>query len=364
MKPDPDSWIDARAREVLDRVRTRCDMVRDAAAPRLRPARLHALPGADLRIESDDPDLVDFLAAAFAHLRTDARRDGVPLLRWIIARDDPEAGELTLPAPTIPLDIYGLFQQSSDGDILIERRAGMTTVFESARDIFHTIVTDRDRIENDFLAKPLFRFLTGLFHARGMTIIHSALVGVDGHGILVTGRGGSGKSTISIAALQAGMDFASDDLVAIGDGPDGPVGHSLFGSALLTDWSSQLLPDGPDGVRRPPPASLNKSFLAASTHFAERMARRMKIVAIARPRFSDRPDSRLEPASKAEIYRALAPTSVLTSPWREADRIDGLFRLVANLPTFVLHSGTDHAGRAKPIADYLRGAVALPDRAE
>lgn len=44
-----------------------------------------------------------------------------------------------------------------------------------------------------------------------MMLIHGAVVGADGKGVLITARGGGGKSTLSISCMFAGMDFVSDD---------------------------------------------------------------------------------------------------------------------------------------------------------
>jgi len=45
----------------------------------------------------------------------------------------------------------------------------------------------------------------------GLTSLHSACVSWKGKGLLLAGRGGAGKSTLSLALAQAGMDFLSDD---------------------------------------------------------------------------------------------------------------------------------------------------------
>lgn len=45
-----------------------------------------------------------------------------------------------------------------------------------------------------------------------LLMLHAAAVGVDGHGILIVGHGGTGKSTLSCSCLADGFDFVSDDL--------------------------------------------------------------------------------------------------------------------------------------------------------
>lgn len=47
--------------------------------------------------------------------------------------------------------------------------------------------------------------------SRDLLILHAAAVGIDGHGVLLVGHGGAGKSTLACACLVEGFDFVSDD---------------------------------------------------------------------------------------------------------------------------------------------------------
>ena len=42
-------------------------------------------------------------------------------------------------------------------------------------------------------------------------MLHSAAVGINGHGVLLVGHGGTGKSTLTCTCLTDGFDFVSDD---------------------------------------------------------------------------------------------------------------------------------------------------------
>ena len=48
-----------------------------------------------------------------------------------------------------------------------------------------------------------------------MLLLHSACVGVDGKGVLLSARGGGGKSTLSVSCLLDGFDFVADDYVLV-----------------------------------------------------------------------------------------------------------------------------------------------------
>ena len=44
-----------------------------------------------------------------------------------------------------------------------------------------------------------------------LLMLHAAAVGKDGHGVLIAGHGGTGKSTLACSCLADGFDFISDD---------------------------------------------------------------------------------------------------------------------------------------------------------
>jgi hypothetical protein len=57
------------------------------------------------------------------------------------------------------------------------------------------------------------------------------------------------------------------------------------------------------------------------------------------------------PGSRAAVLRALTPSSVFFSPWREAQRARFLFDAVGALPAFTWQSGSDFAHIATPLLD-------------
>ena len=51
----------------------------------------------------------------------------------------------------------------------------------------------------------------------GLTSLHSACVSAKGRGLLLVGGAASGKSTLSLALAQTGLDFLSDDRILVGE---------------------------------------------------------------------------------------------------------------------------------------------------
>ncbi len=55
----------------------------------------------------------------------------------------------------------------------------------------------------------------------GYLLLHGAVVGMSGTGVIVAARGGSGKSTFSVSCLLKGLDFVADDYFLLSD--SGPL---------------------------------------------------------------------------------------------------------------------------------------------
>ena len=78
-----------------------------------------------------------------------------------------------------------------------------------------------------------------------LLMLHGAVVGAEGRGILIAGRGGAGKSTLSVSCLLAGMDFVGDDYVFLSAAGEMKA-FSLFSVVCLNqDMIDALHPDMP-----------------------------------------------------------------------------------------------------------------------
>lgn len=330
MPATAEDWIDPRAEACRDAV------LADWAGARRGAPRHFRLPGLALTAEGA---AAGPLCRAFAHLAEASAPEGAPLA-WRVA----EAGEL-FPPPE-PLGRYGTLRRSAANDLIIEWRPGMVSVCEVAARRITTVLADPEKVPGDFLAKPLLPFLVGLLHAEGFTAAHAALVGRGGRGLLVTGRGGLGKSTIAAAALRAGFEFCGDDFVALRRGTEGFEGLSLYCTLLLRPQQAKRL-----GLAAGPPSPEGKSLVHAAAAFPGQVRRSMRIEAVAVPEISLEPGSALRPAGRGAALRALAPSSIFASPWREASRAGTLFDLVAAVPALVYQSGRDPARIADPLKE-------------
>ena len=79
---------------------------------------------------------------------------------------------------------------------------------------------------------PLKGVLSCWTGSRDCQYVHAGAVGNAAGGVLLAGRGGSGKSTTALACISAGLLYASDDYCLVAADP-APYAYSLYNTAKL-----------------------------------------------------------------------------------------------------------------------------------
>lgn len=82
-------------------------------------------------------------------------------------------------------------------------------------------VRPHDGADDRAVVETLAGRLSGLLmRRRGRLVLHANVVGKDGHAVVLAGRSGAGKTTLTRALLHRGFEFLSDDLAVLDVGDD------------------------------------------------------------------------------------------------------------------------------------------------
>ena len=111
-------------------------------------------------------------------------------------------------------------------------------------------------------ASPMRAILHWWLGGMGILQVHGGAVGTDDGGVIIVGRGGSGKSTTSLACLTAGLQYAGDDFVAIETRPE-PRVHSLYSSGKLESHQIERFPELVSAVVNPVREEEEKAIIYA-----------------------------------------------------------------------------------------------------
>jgi hypothetical protein len=299
------------------------------------------------------------LTAALAHRRCESA-PGPPALRLLVW--DERSTGVGLPGAPWGPTAYG-----AKGVIDGFNDERFSTVFAPGVDLFHMF--DRETgigafwledaaalpyWERGFPLRTLLHWSTG---GTGRQLVHSGGVGIGDGAVLLTGVGGSGKSTTTLTCLEAGMDYAGDDYVAfeLASRPgDAPRLHSLYSSAKVDHGTLERFP-----ALRPLTANAGsddeKALLLLHPAFGRRLASGQRIRAVVLPQVTGRPDTRVVEASPVAAVRALAPTTVFQLPRLDREAFARVVALSRAVPSYHLELGTDRDQIAPAVARLLAG---------
>jgi hypothetical protein len=153
-------------------------------------------------------------------------------------------------------------------------------------------------------AAPLRTQLHWLGSHHGLQLTHAAAVGLEGRGLLLAGKGGSGKSTTSLACWSAGWQFVSDDYCW--------VGHEPRTRAYAVYKTAKLLPAASDLPQweRVEHLSSEKNVYQLDQLNRENLVTDLDLCALVLPRPEKVDSPALRPAALRDAQAALSLTTI------------------------------------------------------
>ncbi|MDB4906516.1 MAG: hypothetical protein JWO05_1300 [Gemmatimonadetes bacterium] len=310
------------------------------------------LAGSIIALEFAGVVMRDMLFPPLAHLSLAASGDAdVTLHVW----DSVSTGVAMLPAPC-DKDHF-----TTRGDIW-----GMTSARFRAAWHYHDfslnlldVVTgdgvywthDAAKLPHWSRSSPLRTLLHWWMREKGKQLIHAAAVGTPNGALLMPGPGGVGKTTTSLACLEHGLRFLGDDYVVVELDPQ-PRVYSLYCSAKVTEHALARLP-----LLAPEARSQGvdeKLVLDLREGHGAQMERSLPIAAIALPRVVEQPATRFAAVRPNALVRAFEFTTSEQLPHAGFELAELTREMVAKLPGYELHLGTDAAMVAPAVAEALR----------
>ncbi|MGV6826287.1 MAG: hypothetical protein ACWA5Q_04875 [bacterium] len=185
-------------------------------------------------------------------------------------------------------------------------------------------------------AAPFRTILHWWFTDAGMQLVHGAAIGTDLGSILLTGKGGSGKSTTALLGVSSGLNYLGDDYVLCEHGSQTPRVHSLYCSAKADTNALKILSHHKGGVYHSPQNAEEKTVLLLNPGYEQQLRNSMPLRAIVIPSITDEHTTAYHPISSAQAFLALAPTTVFQLPGAGQTAISFLRKLCTELPCYRL----------------------------
>jgi hypothetical protein len=323
----------------------------ETAARAAGEVREHAfrLAGRNVRMRFAGTALQPLLTEAFRHLPAADEADvDLTICCW----DDATTG-ITTPEPPISGDGTGIDFVPGPVSMAWEPGHGNLAVYDAVRRTAFQRYRAAASLPSWERAGPLRRVLHWWAADRSLQLVHAAAIGTLRGGVLLVGRGGSGKSTTALAAIGSELQYAADDYCLLSCERE-PTVHSLYDTGKADPASVARLP------------RLRAAFAASSTHgegktvifvspeFASSQIISFPLRAIVLPRLGE-DRCRLDRISASVALRAVAPSTMFQLPGHQVQTLARLAAVVRRLPCWTLALGPDPAAAIPLIAQAAEG---------
>lgn len=193
-----------------------------------------------------------------------------------------------------------------------------------------------------YASHPVFTLcLLELLREHRRQPLHAAALAIDGHGLIIPGRRGAGKSTLTLALVRGGFDLLGDDhCFMVADA----AGQRVAGFPDEIDVTESTIGFFPELAflleRERHPGTAKRQLRMEDVYRASHSAA-CRPAALVFPSVGESPRSALVPLAPAEALLELTPNVLLTSGARAQAHLDALGALVRDCPAYRLTTGRD-----------------------
>jgi hypothetical protein len=213
------------------------------------------------------------------------------------------------------------------------------SVLDTQRNIGVYWIDDAARIPYWEHGSPFLSILSWWMELKKRQYVHAGAVGNRHGGVLLAGKGGSGKSTTALSCLSSDFDYVSDDYSLLTEAPT-PYVYSLYNTAKLKgSHDLDRLPFLRDKITNLDRMPEEKAVIFLHEHYPKQIVSGFPIRAVVVPHVGGHAETILTPLSSVQALKALAPSSLFQVPGAGQDTFRMLARLVKQVPCFELEIG-------------------------
>jgi hypothetical protein len=315
--------------------------------------RFYSIGGFTIRLRFAGDGLVSKLTRALAHLAIPATdSQALTICVW-------DSASTKTPLPLLVGSLVDLLKQKW-WELLgirreIKRYDGqrIRTSFFLGPDILSVLDTqnnigvywidDAERIPYWEHGSPFLSILSWWMELKNRQYVHAGAIGNHHGGILLAGKGGSGKSTTALTCLSTNFAYVSDDYSLLTETPM-PYVYSLYNTAKLKGpHDLDRLPFLRDKITNVDRLPEEKAVIFLHEHYPEQIVGGFPVRAVVVPRVTGQAETRVRPLSPVQALKALAPSSLFQVPGSGQNKFRMLARLVKQVPCFELELGANIA---------------------
>lgn len=171
-------------------------------------------------------------------------------------------------------------------------------------------------------------------------LLHAASVGTESGGVLLVGKGGSGKSTTALVCMQNGMYYLGDDYCLLVNEKD-PIIYSLYCSAKIKHEDTHRFAKMTSTNNNLHENDSDKILYYLNSYPSCKISSSTTLRAILMPRVTGLKDTQIIPASVIEAIHSLAPSAIFQLPCAGQKEFSQISKIASRVKCYWLEVGTD-----------------------
>jgi hypothetical protein len=306
--------------------------------------RIFDLHGVGIGVYAEEPRVIDAIELRLRDFQVDPTRG--PEVRFQFVTDGALDGT---PPPGTGRPVYdtphGTLHYFPEADVLRGRLGSVELRCDARRGV--ALFRSPAYVGRDlYLAThPLATIsLMELLKRRGLFALHAACLANDrGQGILLAGPSGAGKSTLTLALVQAGMRFVSDDIVFLSCNSDSESVTVLgFADTVgLTEYAAAHFSAFRTVADEPPAPGFPKRLHRVDDLLGTPALTTCEPRALLFPTVSPGDLSRVDPLDPGVALLRLVPDVLLTDPAATQAHLQMIASVLKQVGCHTLRSGAD-----------------------
>lgn len=297
--------------------------------------------------------LSDFMLPAISHLES-KNEDPVSFEIYSV---DGMACDIRLPRPFWSWDdldpqgyILGL-----DSEEVVAQYDAYTSTFRillRARKLAIHWVINMSKLPYWERSFPLRSLINWWFRHSSIQPFHAAAVALENRAVLLTAKGGSGKSTTALHCLLDGMQYLGDDFVLVDC--DTKFVHSMYNVVKLTPADLKQFPALNQELQNGVKEDQDKVQVFLNEDFEKQIVAKASIEAILVPRIVHGSLTHLSDITFEEVMAALTTSTLYLLKGSSSEAMKKITRLVNSLPAYYLNLGSDFNASPSVIRKLLK----------
>lgn len=182
-----------------------------------------------------------------------------------------------------------------------------------------------------------------------MILVHGAAIAIDGRGILMAGRGGSGKTTTAICAALGGFDYLGDDYVILDT--ESKVIYSLYSSSKIRWDSEKLLPEL--GALAINSKNEDKGYFFMN-EINDRAKKSIRLYVVVIPQIGGEEPSYLR-TSGINALRVLSSSTIFQMPGSGRSTLQSISKAIRNVPAYEMVLSSCPEDNNKKLTELVKG---------